>query len=235
MFKSKKQAATPVVRRGRAAAAGAPAAEASWIERLPREAALLGCTGLALFLLVALVSFHPDDAGWSSSGLGGSPRNLGGSAGAWLANAMLSCFGYVAFVLPWAVLWLGLRLFRGHGGPARMHPGVRATAWIVALLSLAALASMYAGTGGRWVPQGSGGIAGSLLGHGLTSVLNPVGATLVLLTLFAAALPLAMIFSWLVVLDAVGGRVLALFQSARARRAERLAAGAEAAGPVSVA
>jgi S-DNA-T family DNA segregation ATPase FtsK/SpoIIIE len=221
-LKSKKQAAVPAGRNGRAA--GDPPPEASWIERLPREAALLACTGLALFLLAALVSFHPDDPGWSSSGLGSSVHNLGGSAGAWIANGVLNCFGYVAFLLPWAVLWFGLRLFRGHGGPSHIPSGVRVAAWIVALLSLAALASMYLGQSGRWVPQGSGGIAGKLLGQGLASVLSPVGATLILLTLFAATLPLAMIFSWLAVLDAVGAYTLRVLQSARARRAKQLAA-----------
>lgn len=33
------------------------AAGPSWLERLPREAAMLACLGLSLFLLVTLVSF----------------------------------------------------------------------------------------------------------------------------------------------------------------------------------
>jgi len=220
LFKSKKQAAKPVGPRARAAAS-APAAEASWIERLPREAAFLACTGLALFLLVALISFHPDDAGWSSSGMGGATRNLAGSVGAGLANGMLSFVGYVAFLLPWSVLWLGLRLFRGHEGPSHFPAWVRVLAWALALLSLSALAAMYLGPAGRWIPQGSGGIAGSLLSEALTKGLNQVGATLLFLTLFAAALPLAMIFSWITVLDALGGRVLGLGQAVLGRARER--------------
>ena len=244
LFKSKKQAAKPLGKpqnnsagksagpRSRAAVPTGPAAaapaETGWIERLPREAAFLACTGLALFLLVALVSFHPDDAGWSSSGIGGVPRNLAGSAGAWLANGLLSFLGYVAFLLPWSVLWLGLRLFRGHDGPSHFPVAVRGIAWIIALLSLAALAAMYLAPAGRWMPQGSGGIAGSLVSGGLIKVLNEVGATLLFLTLFAAALPLAMIFSWITVLDALGGRVLGLFQRVREKRARAVAArGAE--------
>ena len=237
LFKSKKQAAKPVGPRARAASA--PAAEASWIERLPREAAFLACTGLALFLLVALVSFHPDDAGWSSSGMGGATRNLAGSVGAGLANGMLSFVGYVAFLLPWSVLWLGLRLFRGHEGPSHFPAWVRVLAWALALLSLSALAAMYLGQAGRWIPQGSGGIAGSLLSDVLIKVLNQVGATLLFLTLFAAALPLAMIFSWITVLDALGGRVMGLGQSLMGRARERrlnaqAAAAAAGEAPVSV-
>ncbi len=165
------------------------------------------------------MSFHPDDPGWSSSGVGHETRNLAGAAGAWLANGLLSCVGYVAFLSPWAVLWLGLRVFRGFNAPMHLPLGVRATAWFVSALSLAGLAAMYGGDASRWLPQGGGGIAGSLLGNGLRSVLNPVGATLLLLTLFVAALPLAMVFSWLAVLDAIGGRTLALWQRWQTRRA----------------
>jgi len=231
LFKSKKQAAKPIGARARAAAS-VPAAEASWIERLPREAAFLACTGLALFLLVALISFHPDDAGWSSSGMGGATRNLAGSVGAGLANGMLSFVGYVAFLLPWSVLWLGLRLFRGHEGPSHFPAWVRVLAWALALLSLSALAAMYLEPAGRWIPQGSGGIAGSLLSEALTKGLNQVGATLLFLTLFAAALPLAMIFSWITVLDALGGRVLGLGQALRGRARERRAKAQAAAAAV---
>ncbi|MBL6751480.1 MAG: DNA translocase FtsK 4TM domain-containing protein [Nevskia sp.] len=213
VFSRKKQAAQPLSSRGRTAQGPAP--ESGWIERLPREAALLACTGAALFLLVALVSFHPDDPGWSSSGSGGAVRNLGGSAGAWLANGLLSFFGYVAFLLPWSVLWIGLRLFRGHDGPSQVPAWVRAVAWAVALLCLTALSELYLGSVTRWVPQGSGGIAGSLLGGGLTTLLNPVGTTLLLLTLTAVALPVALIFSWLEVLDRLGGRVMRLAQGLR--------------------
>jgi S-DNA-T family DNA segregation ATPase FtsK/SpoIIIE len=228
LFNSKKQAAEPVGPRARSAAASA--AESSWIERLPREAALLACAGLALFLLVALVSFHPNDAGWSSSGTGEATHNLAGSVGAGLANGLLSAFGYVAFLLPWSVLWLGLRLFRGHDGPSHFPVWTRVLAWALALLSLAALAAMYLGQATRWVPQGSGGIAGSLLSDVLTRALNQVGASVVLLTLFAATLPLAMIFSWITVLDALGGRVMGLGQRLRGRARERKARQLAAAG-----
>jgi len=211
-FRSKKQAAKSLTRKG---AVSVPAADASWIERLPHEAVLLGCVGISLFLLVALVSFHPDDAGWSSSGAGGPTRNLAGPAGAWLANGLLSCVGYVAFLLPWAVLWLGLGVFRGFNASTRLPMVVRGMSWFVSIFSLSALASLYLGPASHWIPQGGGGIAGSLIGRSLEDVLNPVGATLLLLTLFVVALPLAMIFSWLVVLDAIGGRALSLWTQMR--------------------
>ena len=218
-FGSKKQAAQPLSRKS---AAGAPAADATWIERLPNEAALLASVGIALFLFAALLSFNANDPGLSSSGAGGATRNLVGTAGAWIANGLLSCVGFVAYLSPFAVLWLGSRAYRGFDAPLHLPFAVRATAWFVAALSLAGLAAMYSGASAS-LPQGGGGIAGSLLGNGLTSVLNPLGATLLLLTLAVVALPLAMIFSWLSVLDFIGGRTLSLIERIRSRdRADEL-------------
>jgi len=64
------------------AATDADADPLTWLERLPREAAMLACAGGAVLLLMLLASFHPDDPGWMSSGTDGDVRNLAGPAGA---------------------------------------------------------------------------------------------------------------------------------------------------------
>ncbi len=51
-----------------------------------REIALLGFVVVALFYLIALISFSHEDAGWSHSGSGMDVKNLGGRVGAWLAD-----------------------------------------------------------------------------------------------------------------------------------------------------
>ncbi|WP_091532374.1 DNA translocase FtsK [Fontimonas thermophila] len=189
------------------------AAGPSWLERLPREAAMLVCLGLSLFLLVTLVSFHPDDPGWSSSGTGEPVHNLAGAAGAWIADVLLSLCGYVAFLLPWAVLLIGLRIFRApEPDDSGMPRGVRVAAWFVLLASLAALAALHVGASPHWAPQGSGGIAGQWLAESLVGVFNGFGASLVLLTLAIAAAPLALMFSWLTVVDRLGAWILARMQ-----------------------
>lgn len=200
------------------------AAGPSWLERLPREAAMLACLGLSLFLLVTLISFDPNDPGWSSSGNGEAVRNLAGSIGAWIADVLLSLCGYVAFLLPWAVLLIGLRIFRNVEPSAAMPRGVRVAAWLILLASLAALCSMHIGASPNWAPQGSGGIAGQSLAHGLISVLSGFGASLLLLTLAVAAAPLALTFSWLQVVDRLGTWVLKTAERGR-QAAAKAAAG----------
>ena len=204
-----------------AARSQAVASGAGRVERLLREVALWGTASIALILLVALFSYHPDDPGWSSSGSGGAVRNLIGPTGAWLADVLLSLAGYVAYVLPVMVFLMGLVLYRGRieGDVLQIAPAWRAVALLLAALALMALATLHLGADAAWVPQGSGGIGGAMIAAVLVRVLNPVGATLLLLGLLLIALPLALIFSWLHVLDRVGGWALALWDRLLQRQA----------------
>ncbi len=201
-LRRKKPAARPIV------------AEEGWVERLPREMVLLACCGATIFLLLTLLSFHPEDPGWSSSGGQYPVRNLAGAVGAFIANDLLSFLGYAAFAIPCFVLWFGVHIFRGVPPALRLPRGMRPVAWVVAMLSLTALLAQSMGREpGGWVPEGAGGVAGALIVDGLEPILNPIGTALVLLTLFVAALPMAATFSWLRVLDSIGGTVLRLFRA----------------------
>ena len=208
LFKSKSQAT-------------APAADPSWLERLPREAGLLACIGLTLFLLAALISFDARDPGWSSSGGGGAVRNLVGPLGAWAADVLLSMVGYVAFFLPWGVCVAGVRLYRGLPAANAMPLLIRIAAWMVMLVALAGLCALHAGVWPTFPPQGGGGIAGQVIGAWFVQALKPLGASLSLLTLFLAAAPLALMFSWLNVVDRVGGVVLRVLPKPREKVPER--------------
>jgi len=206
MFRSKSQATDE-------------AAGPSWLERLPREAAMLACLGLSLFLLVTLVSYSPNDPGWSSSGTLEPIRNLAGSVGAWLADVLLSLFGYVAFLLPWAVLLMGIRIFQAQTEDEAAIPrGIRVAAWILMLISLAGLSALHVGASPNWAPQGAGGIGGQALAQLLVGALKAFGATLLLLTLFLASAPFALAFSWLSLLDRVGAWSLRMLQRLREGR-----------------
>jgi S-DNA-T family DNA segregation ATPase FtsK/SpoIIIE len=193
------------------------------LERLLREIALWGTASIALILLVALFSYSPDDPGWTSTGWGDPAHNLIGPFGARLANLLLSLTGYVAYVLPVMVFLMGLLLYRGRieGDVLQIGPGWRALALLLSALALMALAHLHVGSSKEWVPDGSGsgGIAGSMIGKALEGVFSPVGATLLLLAFLLVALPLALIFSWLSVLDRVGGWVLAGARGLIARQA----------------
>ncbi len=181
-----------------------------WLERLPREAAMLACAALAVFLLITLFSFSPDDPGWSSSGTGRPVVNLAGPLGAWLADVLLSLLGVTAYLLPWAALWLGLRILRGDPPAATtvLPVPVRVVSALIAAAGLSGLFALHLGLPANWAPQGSGGITGQALANLLSEGLGAVGATLLLLTMAVVAAPLAMTFSWLLLLERIGTWVL---------------------------
>ena len=79
--------------------------------RLLREAALYVLGAIAIYLLVALWTYQPSDPSWSYRGPSHTVQNAGGWVGAWVADVMLSLFGYVAYLLPIMVALLGWRIF----------------------------------------------------------------------------------------------------------------------------
>ncbi|HEY0332201.1 MAG TPA: DNA translocase FtsK 4TM domain-containing protein, partial [Stenotrophomonas sp.] len=92
---------------------GKPApAESPRRQRLWRDLALIAIAPLLLYLLASLFTYSAADPGWSQTGSVVAPvHNMGGQAGAWIADVLLQLFGYVAFVLPLilgAVAWIAL-------------------------------------------------------------------------------------------------------------------------------
>ena len=82
------------------------------LARGTREGLFILISALAVFLLLALVSFSPDDPGWSHTGRVDHVLNHGGVVGAWLADVLLYLFGYMAYLFPLMVAYAGWTLTR---------------------------------------------------------------------------------------------------------------------------
>ena len=68
--------------------------------RLLSEARWLALAVLGVYFVLILASYHKLDPGWSHGTLVPQVHNLGGRAGAWIADVLLQLFGYIAFLLP---------------------------------------------------------------------------------------------------------------------------------------
>jgi S-DNA-T family DNA segregation ATPase FtsK/SpoIIIE len=172
-----------------------------------REGALLILGAIAIFLLVSLLSYHPGDPGWSSSGAVNQISNAGGLIGAWLADVLLYLLGILAYLFPVMIGYSGWLVYRGHSPTGGIDLHVLAVRWAGFLMTVGAgcgLASLESGTGNSSLPAGSGGVLGNVVGNGLVDVVSPVGATLFLLALFLTGVTLFTGISWLVVMDFVG-------------------------------
>lgn len=178
-----------------------------------RESALLVVSVLALFVLMALVSYEATDSAWSHSGSSDTVKNLGGIAGAWLADVLLYFLGYPAFLLPPFMAAGGWLVFRRVGALrelTRRALALRALGMLLMVVACCGLADLFLAVRAAWVPGESGGVLGSVIAAQLVISFNVPGAGLVLITTLLVGLNLLTGSSWLTVVDATGRLALLL-------------------------
>ena len=169
-----------------------------------REIGLVGLAAAAVYTLLAIVSYSPMDPSFSYSGNGADVQNLVGKSGAWVADVMLYLFGVMAYVVPAALMIIGLRLVRGALAPVSWAVvSVRGLGWLCLFICGCVLAQVHFATAGD-LPAGIGGI----LGQWLVQIGNPVfgwvGLTLLCLTGVLIGAQAAAGFSWLDVAETTG-------------------------------
>ena len=173
-----------------------------------REGLLILMIAASLFLLLALVSYHSSDPGWSQTGQSTTIANAGGRVGAWLADVILYLFGYTAYLFPLMLLyvaWMGFyQRYHPEDEFKRWFLAMRGTGFILILLAASGLASFYFQTKSLNLPFSAGGVLGNVVGLGLLNVLNPIGTTVILWALLLTAITLFSGLSWLKVSEWVG-------------------------------
>jgi DNA segregation ATPase FtsK/SpoIIIE, S-DNA-T family len=169
-----------------------------------REIGLIGLLALALFALLAMTSYSPTDPGFSFTGGRDQVDNLVGRSGAWFADVMLYLFGRVAYLLPIALVIVGVRLVR-HRPPQRSWAvaSMRLLGWLGLVMFACVLAQLHVAASPA-LPAGVGGILGQWLsGLGLP-VFGWVGLTLLAVTGLIIGAQAAAGFSWLHVAELTG-------------------------------
>ena len=170
-----------------------------------REVALLSLSACALFILISLLTYSNEDAGWSHSGSGQTITNACGVVGAWIADFILSIFGLVAYLFPVMIFWHGYMLYR--------QEKMQANHWILALRWFGFLATVISSTAIFYLhllrskielPTNTGGILGQETGDFLLFNFGNSGTTLLLLAVLLAGVTLSTGLSWLWLMDMVG-------------------------------
>jgi S-DNA-T family DNA segregation ATPase FtsK/SpoIIIE len=213
--------------------------ELSRASRLLGEARWLAFAALAIYLFLILVTYNAADPGWSHSATVAALGNRGGRFGAWLADVLLSIFGFSAY---WLIVLFASRVAIGYRAlvRSRLLPDDDAPAepvWIhlagfaVLLIASCGIEYLRSALVRHGLPQGAGGVLGGEEVHRLVSAFGITGATLTLLVLFAGGFSLFTGWSWLMIAERVGHLIEAsvlLFKRKREAREDR-AVGAEAA------
>ena len=172
-----------------------------------REAAFWVLAGLSVIFLLALLSYSPVDPAFSVAGGEGAVANRMGPAGAWFADIAFLLFGEPAYLFPVLVLLAGIFFFRSGELPANGPIFWRTTGFVFTLGTSSGLATLHFGA--SELRETAGGILGQVVGHSLEQVLGLLGATVLLLVLWLAAVSLATGVSWVAVMDRTGRAVYA--------------------------
>ena len=152
-------------------------------------------TGVAgLLILLSLISYHPEDPSLNTAVATGTlPHNWIGPAGAFIADALLQAFGWVAYLLPLGLLIVGTRwlLAKPFAAPRTKLVGAG-----ILVFSLGALLGLVPYTPAIHGALRGSGVVGYVAATALIHTFNQVGASIVGVTLFLASLFLVTRFSF---------------------------------------
>jgi S-DNA-T family DNA segregation ATPase FtsK/SpoIIIE len=176
-----------------------------------RELVLIGFCFVALYLFASLVTYYGGDPGWLRSGPVEEIRNKGGIVGAVFADLFFYMFGYFAYLFPIMVGYIGWLIYRGRHREILAEPKSLIVPGIGFVLTLSAgcgLAIVHFMAESALLPTHAGGMLGMWIGDGLVSIVDRLGATLILLTIFFTGITLLTGLSWLKLMDTLGYHTL---------------------------
>ncbi|GKX62519.1 DNA translocase FtsK [Pragia fontium] len=172
------------------------------------EAGLLVVVIFAIYLMVALVSFNPADPSWSQTAWHEPIHNIGGESGAWLADTFLFIFGVLAYAVPLLMVFQCWVLYRHERDEKPVDFFALSLRFIGLLALIFSSCGLSAISIDDWYYFASGGVIGSLLNSALLPHFNGVGATLILLCVWAIGLTLFTGWSWLTIAEKIGAFVM---------------------------
>lgn len=162
-----------------------------------------------LFFLITLLTFNPEDGGWTHSGISAAPKNAGGIIGAWMSDLIFSLFGFEAYLFPLIILWHGYLFYKQE---QRKDNSLN-----IALRWLGLFITFVAGTVIFYLhvprimldlPNGSGGILGQEAGDTLLLMLSESNTTVLSVSVFILGISFFTGFSWFALIDKIGGYTL---------------------------
>jgi S-DNA-T family DNA segregation ATPase FtsK/SpoIIIE len=184
------------------------------------EGALIGWVALCLILLLALLSYSPDDPGWSHTGSREGVANLIGPAGAWMSDISFALFGLMAYLLPVLLGVRALQILRTYflREPSEFDSAtvvLRVVGFMLVMISATSLANIQYEDIANTYPEGMGGILGEYVGVAIISMFSHTGSTLLLLALFLFGLTVFADISWIKLIDYLGMSTVVIGGKAR--------------------
>jgi S-DNA-T family DNA segregation ATPase FtsK/SpoIIIE len=168
---------------------------------------------LAVYLVACLGSYDPADPGPFNTVASDQVTNLGRILGAWLANFFLFLTGYLAYLVPLVLIFIGWLIYERAGKPLEKAGPLewlaRLTGLLLFILSATGLAHLHTLPPAGSMPAGGGGVIGLQVASPLLQVTGLLGSTLFLLAMVLVGLTLFAGISWFRVMDLTGKYTLA--------------------------
>lgn len=170
----------------------------------------------ALFVVLALASYHPTDPAWFHHG---PVKNAGGQIGASIAWGLYFLFGYFSYVLPLCVTYVAWLILQDHRAlrsvdkPAMLLRSSGLLLFIIGGSSIFSLNTAITAADGS---QSAGGLLGDFVANGFDYALSVQGAFLLLIAITLVGITWLTGLSWVRAIEGIGCYTLmALAWSAR--------------------
>ncbi len=178
------------------------------IEDELREILFIFFCFIGLYLFVSLITYAPNnDPGIWRNPQAVEIQNQGGIVGALFADLFFYLFGYLSYLFPLMVAYIGWLIYQGEHYEIFKSPQNLIIPTIGLILTLSAgcgLAIVHFMAESALLPTHAGGLLGIWVGKNLESIVDSFGATVILLALFFTGVTLLTGFSWLKLMDRLG-------------------------------
>ncbi|AVZ83358.1 DNA translocase FtsK [Edwardsiella ictaluri] len=177
----------------------------------------------AVYMMASLMTFAPSDPSWSQTAWHEPIHNIGGGAGAWMADTLFFVFGVLAYAIPPIMVilcWVAYRKRDDSGHVDYFAIALRLIGMLALVIASCGLAAVNVDDLYYFA---SGGVIGSLISSVVLPLLGSIGATLAMLGSWAVGLSLFTGWSWLTIAEKLGALLLGslTFMSNRSRRDAR--------------
>lgn len=167
-----------------------PVSNPGFIIKNLKEISFILLAVIAIYLTIALFTFHQGDSGWSQAVSTGTISNSGGVLGAWIADFLLSIFGYLGYFFPFLCVFDSWRIFQSR---QRKEPinyyriSARISGFVIFFIGGCGLLRIHFLVSDSLPSQipGAGGIFGDGVSAIFLTTFGPIGSTLVLLGFFS--------------------------------------------------
>jgi DNA segregation ATPase FtsK/SpoIIIE, S-DNA-T family len=156
-------------------------------------AILMLALGLLLSMCLVSAAFYPNDPSWNSAGQA-ETHNWAGAIGAFVAAALLQSIGLAAYLIPALLFAAAWRRFRTRSIHAPLFRVLGLLLLVLAASALLSVSKLHALFDASVRP---GGLVGTLMSETLSSGLNTVGATVLLVAVAASGLLMVTNFSFI--------------------------------------